>query len=317
MKAAPLFALLVAMSCAKSKQPPSLEPGRPHILGIAHMALYVSDLGKSRAFYKDFLGFDEPFSLKRRNGTDRSAFIKVNDEHYVELFAAPPKNDGRINHIAFYTDDAEGLRRQLAARGAAVPAAVTKGRLGNWQYVLTDPDGHTVELVQYLPDGWTMREKGKFMPDTRISVRLGHIGVLVGALDASFDFYRGLLGFQEVWRGGGNPKQLSWVNMKVPDGEDFLEMMLYDQLPPPDRRGGKNHLCLLVPSVESAVAELERRPARKSYPMKIEPRVGVNRRRHVNLFDPDGTRVELMEPTTIDGKPVPPSTAPPPQPSRP
>jgi lactoylglutathione lyase len=32
----------------------------------------------------------------------------------------------------------------------------------------------------------------------------------------------------------------------------------------------------------------------------------------VNLFDPDGTRVELMEPNTIDGKPAPSSTAPPP-----
>jgi lactoylglutathione lyase len=33
----------------------------------------------------------------------------------------------------------------------------------------------------------------------------------------------------------------------------------------------------------------------------------------VNLFDPDGTRVELMEPETIDGQPAPPSTLPPPR----
>jgi lactoylglutathione lyase len=43
-------------------------------------------------------------------------------------------------------------------------------------------------------------------------------------------------------------------------------------------------------------------------------KVGVNRKRQANLFDPDGTRIELMEPTTIDGKPAPPSTAPPPHP---
>src|SRR5215468_8225727 len=36
---------------------------RPRILGVAHMALYVGDLAKSRSFYKDFLGFEEPFSL--------------------------------------------------------------------------------------------------------------------------------------------------------------------------------------------------------------------------------------------------------------
>jgi hypothetical protein len=31
------------------------------------------------------------------------------------------------------------------------------------------------------------------------------------------------------------------------------------------------------------------------------------------LFDPDGTRVELMEPKTIDGKPAPSSALPPPR----
>ena len=44
----------------------------------------------------------------------------------------------------------------------------------------------------------------------------------------------------------------------------------------------------------------------------IEQRTGINRKRQVNLFDPDGTRIELMESATIDGKPTPSSPAPPP-----
>ena len=36
----------------------------------------------------------------------------------------------------------------------------------------------------------------------------------------------------------------------------------------------------------------------------------LNRKRQLNLFDADGSRVELMEPRTVDGEPVPPSTAP-------
>ena len=40
--------------------------------------------------------------------------------------------------------------------------------------------------------------------------------------------------------------------------------------------------------------------------------VGVNGKRQINYYDADGTRVEVMEPTTADGKPVPPSDAPPP-----
>ena len=47
----------------------------------------------------------------------------------------------------------------------------------------------------------------------------------------------------------------------------------------------------------------------------MQIQVGVNRKRQINLYDPDGTRIELMEANTIDGKPAPNSTAPAPHPS--
>ena len=102
---------------------------RPRILGVAHMALYVSDLAKARAFYKDFLGFDEPYSLKQKDSAaDRIAFIKINEQQYLELFAEEPKhNDGQLNHISFYTDNAQAMRDYLAARGVKVPEKVGKG----------------------------------------------------------------------------------------------------------------------------------------------------------------------------------------------
>src|SRR5439155_23105213 len=108
--------MLVAAVCAGD------EARRPKVLGVAHMALYVSDLAKARVFYKDFLGYDEPFALKRKDGTDRIAFIKINEDQYLELFAeAPSHNDGQLNHISFYTDDAGRMRDYLAARGVKVP----------------------------------------------------------------------------------------------------------------------------------------------------------------------------------------------------
>src|SRR5215472_15738040 len=77
---------------------------RPKTLGIAHMAVYVSDLAKARTFYKDFLGFDEePFTLKKSDGSQRIVFIKINDQHYLELFDEAPKSDGRLNHISIFT----------------------------------------------------------------------------------------------------------------------------------------------------------------------------------------------------------------------
>ena len=175
---------------------------RPKILGVAHMALFESDLEKARHFYKDFLGFAEPYQLKRKDGTDRIAFIKINEDQYLELFAEPPKQDGHMNHISFSTDDANAMRLYLASAGVKVPEKVGKGRIGNSNFNITDPDGHTVEIVQYEPDGWTRQNKGKFLPDTRISDHMAHVGVLVGDLDASTKFYHGILGFNEFWRGG-------------------------------------------------------------------------------------------------------------------
>src|SRR5437899_12368016 len=93
------------------------EVKRPQITADAHMALYVGDLAKARAFYKDFLGYAEPYALKRKDGTDRIAFIKINEDQYLELFAeAPQHNDGQLNHISFYTDDAGKMRDYLAAK---------------------------------------------------------------------------------------------------------------------------------------------------------------------------------------------------------
>jgi lactoylglutathione lyase len=171
-----------------------------------------------------------------------------------------------------------------------------------------------VEIVQYMPDGWTRREKGKFLPETRISTHMPHIGVLIDKLDASLPFYQGILGFTNIWQGPPNAKTLSWVNMRVPDGTDYLEMMLYSK--PPEthaQRGTKNHICLVVPDIDKAVAILETRRARTGYTRPMEIKVGQNGKRQANLYDPDETRVELMEPNTFDGKPVPSSTAPAPR----
>ena len=53
-------------------------------------------------------------------------------------------NSDRLNHISIETNDAEAMRKYLASRGIKTPAAVGKGRIGNANFNITDPDGHTV-----------------------------------------------------------------------------------------------------------------------------------------------------------------------------
>jgi len=290
---------------------------RPKITGISHVGYFVSNLPATLAFWHDLLGFDESYDLKKP-GTDevRIAFIKINDHQHIELFNEPPTNPpNMMSHICFTVDNVEQMKAYLRSQGIDVkPGNGGKTRTGDYAFEIKDPDGMLVEFVQSLPDGLEMKAAGKFEPSTRISTQIYHAGFMVGNSAKSLDFYGRVLGFKETWRGGANPAELSWINMRVPDGDDYVEFMLYRTLDPKSF-GGKNHLSLAVPDLAKAVAELQSRPAYKAYGKPLEIHTGINRKHQVNLFDPDGTRVELMEPFTIDGKVTPSSTAPPPPPS--
>jgi lactoylglutathione lyase len=107
-----LCALLLLAPCLSAQT----SIPRPRILGISHVAVYVKDISRARAFYKGFLGFGEPYSLKR-NGSEDIVVIKINDQQFVELFAENQHEDGQLSHLAFYTDDAARMRNYLLSRG--------------------------------------------------------------------------------------------------------------------------------------------------------------------------------------------------------
>jgi catechol 2,3-dioxygenase-like lactoylglutathione lyase family enzyme len=274
---------------------------RPKVLGIAHVAWYVKDLARSRQFYEDFLGFSEPSTY---GGLARTAIVRVNDQQYFELHNEPDRGEGQLHHIALYTDHAARMGEYLKSKSVEV---TTDDDTGN--FTMKDPDGHRIEMIEYRP----AVEDRTSMPATRISDHLAHAGVLVGDLEKALAFYRGVLGFEEFWRGSSSPEVLSWVNMRVPDGQDYIEFMLYDQLPEPGARGSRHHASLWISDADQTLAELRRRAARTGYATEIKIQTGVNRKRQINLYDPDGTRIELMERNTVDGRAAPSSSAPPPR----
>lgn len=312
-----LFALAILCAVAGSSllaQSPA--PERPQITGISHAGYFVSDLSKALDFWHGLLGYDQMYTLNTP-GTDqvRIAFIKINDRQHIELFTDPPSSPpNMMSHLCFSVSNVEQMRAYLRSKGIDVkPGNGGKTRTGDYAFEIKDPDGTLIEFVQSLPSGWEAQAAGKFLPPARIADSIYHVGFLVGNAGKSLHFYEDILGFKETWRGGRDPKVLSWINLRVPDGTDYIELMLYATLP--KTYGTQNHTSLQVPDMQKAIADLESRPAYKSYGKPLEVHVGVNGKRQVNLYDPDGTRVELMEPFTADGKPVPPSTAPPPAPA--
>ena len=272
-------------------------PPRPHILGISHVGLRVSSVAAARPFYEDFLGLRG---------------LNVNRRQHIELIPGLAPDQDRLDHIALETDDADGLRRYLASQGADVPDRVERHEAGR-RFTVHDPDGHAVAFVQPSPTGRRELERTDPASGARFSDHILHLGIIVDDVPAALKFYGDVLGFTETWRGSRSGTELSWINVKVPDGGEYVEFMLYGERPAPSARGTQHHICLEVPDLAKAEAWLEARPYRASYSRPLEPRVGTNRKRQLNLYDPDGTRVELMEPGTVDGQPAPSSTAPPPR----
>lgn len=289
-------------------------PERPRILGISHAAFYVDDMPGAVAFYTGFLGFATPYTLPRPGGGEL-VWIKINEKQSVELFPGSETAPGsdRLAHIALETDDADAMRLYLKSRGFQVPDQTPVGKSGNKNFTLSDPDGNRVEIVEYLPTGWTVREKGKFMPDTRIATRMPHVGIKVGDLDAAMRFYGDILGFKEIYRQSADGRVLSWVNMQVPDGRDYIEFMLFDEPPDIDRLHTMHHICLEVEDIMAAHLVLKDRPLPAGCKHPTRMKLGKNGRWQINCFDPDGSRVEIMEPDTFNGEPIPASDAPPPK----
>jgi catechol 2,3-dioxygenase-like lactoylglutathione lyase family enzyme len=267
---------------------------RPPIVGVAHIAFHVSDVAKARAFYGGLLGYEEATSATKP--VDRVRF-RINGRQQVEIVPGlVAGSDDRLDHVAFETTDIDGLRAYLEEKG--LKPRVPPVEAGHRGLLVIDPDGHPVEFVQQGAPSPGMSARAT--ADQRVSARLLHVGLTVRDQGAADRFYKDVLGFSEIWRGGRDDTRTDWINMKVPDGTDYLEYMLTGSEPVDRvRLGSLHHMALLVPDIQAALETVRARPGGLDPKAVRTPQVGRNRRWQLNLFDPDGSRTELMEPFTM------------------
>jgi catechol 2,3-dioxygenase-like lactoylglutathione lyase family enzyme len=286
---------LLLLSVASAQNSPV---ARPKILGVAHIGVRTDDLAAARKFYGDILGYQEPFTYDRpasEGGGLLLTYFKVNDHQYIEVFPElkEPKQD-RLSHISFETDNADQLRDYLVSKGVKVPEKLDPMGDGNRGFEVTDPDGHIVEFIQYMPGSLHSKNFGKYLPSTRVSDHIIHVGVTVKDQAAADRFYRDILGFKDIWHGGMKDDRTDWVDMRVPDGTDWLEYMLNVHDPDPRTLGVMHHMALGVPSVKTGYETVEKRGSNPK-----PPQIGRDGKWQLNLYDPNFTRVELMEPKPV------------------
>jgi catechol 2,3-dioxygenase-like lactoylglutathione lyase family enzyme len=267
------------------------QPSRPAITGISHMCVYASDLAASDNFYAHILGAAKGTDPQDPAGT-RYYFSPT---QFVEVLPLPAEHTiNRMACVAFNTVDAEGLRKYLVARGVDSTGEVRASGDGSHWFSSKDPEGNVIQFIQ-PGDRPSMAAGGK-----PIGTRVIHVGFLVHSRAVEDKFFRDILGFRPYWFGAMQSDRLDWVSQQVPDGHDWLEYMLVGDgsttpLSRIDQRelGVLNHFSIGVPNMEQAVTTLIGED--RLSPRHDGPQMGRDGKWQANLYDPDGTRVELME----------------------
>jgi catechol 2,3-dioxygenase-like lactoylglutathione lyase family enzyme len=272
--------------------PANTAVSRPPILGIANIALRVGDAAQSQHFFGHVLGFDALPLNETAKGKMRYTYFKVNDYQYIKVSPtlSSPAEDGLI-HIAFRTSDVRALGSYLAAHGVTVPASLQKDAEGDLSFNITDPVGHQVQFIQYLPGSVESRNTGKYLAPGRVSHEIIHAGETVPDRAAVNRLYGGILGYREMWQGGMTDNRTDWVDMVVPNGQNWLEYMLHVNNPSARQRGVMDHFSLGVKSVQQVYATIKARGLENS----AKPQLGRDGKWQLNLYDQALTRVEIMD----------------------
>ena len=282
-------AFLFAFTAAAAAQN---APARPKITGISHLAVYTSDPAAADHYYREIIGAAKLPDPENPQGV-RYAF---NSTQFIEVLPLPAgAGINRLDHTAYNTDNAEGLRKYLAAKSWKTPAKVEKGADGSRWFTVLDPEGNKVEFVEppRLPE--------EISAPNVIGRHIIHMGIMVHSRAVEDTFYRDLLGFRPYWFGGMVEGRIDWVSQQTPDSHDWLEYMLASGpsgsgIPATISQhelGVLDHLSIGVVSVDMAHKTLED-GNRLSGVHDAHTQIGKDGKGQFNLYDPDGIRLELM-----------------------
>jgi catechol 2,3-dioxygenase-like lactoylglutathione lyase family enzyme len=280
-----LFLPIVASILACQSVAAQSKATRPHITGIDHVRLSVTDLDKSREFYSKLFG------VRSKGGmcpdTSPTCFtVGWGRTQKIELEKA---NTSEIKNlladVSLTTDDIERMHGYLAAQGVAVSQIVKDKDASHFE--LRDPEGIPISFTQRLAIAIDDPP-----PGAPWYVRIVHAGFVVRNRAAEEHFYQDILGFRPYWHGGMKDDQTDWVSLQVPDGTDWIEFMV-NVSPTANHHtlGVMNHIALGTKDIHMTDEQL----IKNGWKATEEPKLGRDGKWQLNLYDPDDTRVEYME----------------------
>jgi catechol 2,3-dioxygenase-like lactoylglutathione lyase family enzyme len=182
----------------------------PNLAGIAHVAVRVSNLDASVAFYEK-LGFVKAFALSR-DGAVYEAFIKINDRQFIELYPVTAK-DTQIGflHLCFEGKDLQAVHDFYVSEGLT-PKDVRTAGAGNLLFTMPGPATPTgpqnLEYTQYMPGSLHSKDFGQHLGADRLSEKMVAVTVASDDLVAARTFYADKLRFAGEQIPGGSGERV-------------------------------------------------------------------------------------------------------------
>ena len=114
-----------------------------------YIIVFVSDMQRSVAFYRDVLGlplkFTSPGWTEFNTGSVTIALHTTGGEGSSQMVSLPPPGNAQIG---FMVDDIQSAYEELQAQGASFSLSPQKQNSGVILAVLNDPDGLGITLQQ-------------------------------------------------------------------------------------------------------------------------------------------------------------------------
>jgi lactoylglutathione lyase len=141
------------------------------IVGLAHVAIKVTDLDRSLDFYINKLGFPEMLRLHKDDGSTWLVYLRITDDQYLEVFPgaendrAPGWDANGMNHMCLSVEDIDAVVKRIEAAGIALLLPLKLAVDGNRQAWIEDPDGNRIELMEMDADSLQLKAIARLRHD--------------------------------------------------------------------------------------------------------------------------------------------------------
>ena len=120
--------------------------GAPFTLGRIAPMVFVTDIERSVAFFRNVFGFEKEFE----NGEPVGFVILVKDAAELHLSLVPGHKGSTANVAHLKVDDADALYARLEQHGVRIVKAIRDADYGMRTFVFADPDGNRIDVGEDL-----------------------------------------------------------------------------------------------------------------------------------------------------------------------